>query len=384
MPIMPITLRVHRAGFTRSAGILLASLASLAAGCQGSGGGETGAGTGTATDTSTGSTGGTGTTAMASSTDDTPTTSLPTSTSTSTATDGTGDTGSSGATGSSSTSQADTTQGVETVGTTQASEGSTAAETGTGETMMSTGGESSGGDSSTGEPPPPSDIEVVITADNAYSFAYGTDSDISKFFGGIENKTAGQIFNCGEGPELYTVPAADAAAASFLYIIAWDDSAVSNGVLARFRRKDGGGGFGEDVFTGTKGWQACATGLKYQIGSGGPDLATINTYIDKCNEGKLDPNTTSGGWVDEVGTPIGAVAFGEDNTTPYDGGPKAGNEFPLVCPKDMPAEARWMWFNWDPAKVVPPQSAFLFPGGQNPYHQFLLFRFAAELVPEPQ
>ena len=43
-----------------------------------------------------------------------------------------------------------------------------------------------------------------------------------------------------------------------------------------------------------------------------------------------------------------------------------------------------MWFNWDPAKVVPPQSAFLFPGGANPYHQFLLFRFAAELVPEPQ
>jgi hypothetical protein len=96
------------------------------------------------------------------------------------------------------------------------------------------------------------------------------------------------------------------------------------------------------------------------------------------------PNTTSGGWVDEIGTPIGAVAFGEDNTTPYNGGPKAGNEFPLVCPADMPAEARWMWFNWDPANVVPPKSPFLFPGGQNPYHQFLLFRFAAELVPEPQ
>ncbi len=351
-------------------------LVAWVAACQGSGSRETETTTTTTTVTATDGSAATG--ASASNTDGTPTgTTLPTST------DGTGNVDSSGA--STTTGQTDTTQGVETVGTTLATTGTTTLST-TGQTDTTAGstlGDTTAGDSSTGAPPP-SDIEVVITADNAYGFAYGTDQSISKFFGGIENTTAGQIFNCGEGPELYTVPAADAQAASYLYIIAWDDSAVTNGVLARFRRTDGGGGFGEDVFTGTKGWQACATGLKYEIGSGGPDLATINTYITKCSAGTLDPNTTSGGWVDEVGTAIGAVAFGEDNTTPYDGGPKAGNEFPLVCPVDMPAEARWMWFNWDPAKVVPPQSAFLFPGGANPYHQFLLFRFAAELVPEPQ
>jgi hypothetical protein len=270
-----------------------------------------------------------------------------------------------------------TTQGVETQGTTDGASSTTE--------MSASTGDSTEGGSSTGEPPPPSDIEVVITADNAYSFAYGTESDVAKFFGGVEATTAGEIFNCGEGPEKYVVPAADALNATYLYIIAWDDSSVTNGVLARFRRKGGGGGFGEDVFTGTKGWQACATGVQYNVGTGGPTLAVINEYINKCNAGMLDPNTTSGGWVDEVGTPIGAVAFGEDNTTPYDGGPKAGNEFPLVCPMDMPAEARWMWFNWDPANVKPPQSPFIFPGGgPNPYHQFLLFRFAAELVPDPQ
>lgn len=349
------------------------------AACTGAGNRETVTDSGTATGTATEP----GTTASASNTDDTPTgTTSPTMTG---MTGMTGDTGNSGNTDGSATmatGQADTTMGVETVATSLTGDTSTSAGDTTA-TATSGTADTTAGDSSTGEPPP-SDIEVVITADNAYGFAYGTDKSISKFFGGIENQTAGQIFNCGEGPELYTVPAADAQAASYLYIIAWDDSAVTNGVLARFRRKDGGGGFGEDVFTGTKGWQACATGLKYEIGSGGPDLATINTYIAKCGAGGLDPNTTSGGWVDEVGTPIGAVAFGEDNTTPYDGGPKAGNEFPLVCPMDMPAEARWMWFNWDPANVVPPQSAFLFPGGENPYHQFLLFRFAAELVPEPQ
>lgn len=355
----------HR--FTRSP-VLLVALAA----CQGGGGG----GTETTTETSS-------VTVTVSNTDDTPTTSPPTGT-----VDPTDSTSNVQVTGDSSTSNVDTTQGVDpTTGST--SEGLTTIDTtGPGETTIagtstSTSSDTTG-DSTTGEPPPPSDIEVVITADNAYAFAYGTESDISTYFGGIENVSSGQIFNCGEGPELYVVPGADAEDATYLYIVTWDDSSVTNGVLARFRRKDGGGGFGEDVFTGTKGWEACATGQKYEIGSGGPNLATINEYIGKCNAGNLDPNTTSGGWVDDVGTAIGAVAFGEDNTTPYDGGPKAGNEFPLVCPADMPAEARWMWFNWDPANVVPPDSPFMYPGGANPYHQFLLFRFAAELVPIPQ
>ncbi len=284
-----------------------------------------------------------------------------------------------------SASSTATTTGT-TQGTDTAAGSSTGADT-TGAIGSTSGGGSTTdiGGSSTGEPPPPpSDIDVVITADNAYSFAYGTEDSVAKFFGGVEAVTAGQIFNCGEGPEKYTVPAADAANATYLYIMAWDDSAVTNGVIARFRRTDGGMGFGDEVFTGTPGWEVCATGLKYEIGQGGPTLAVINDHLAKCNAGALDPNTSSGGWVDEVGTAIGAVAFGEDNTTPYDGGPKAGNEFPLVCPMDMPAEARWMWFNWDPANIKPPQSPFLFPGGENPYHQFLIFRFAAELIPVPQ
>lgn len=334
-----------------------------------------------------------------SSTDDTPTTSsLPT-----TAPDDTGggmDTSNGTATGnpSATTDDSATTQGVDTVATSLTTDTTTAttdttvgttvpdtSSTGPGETTdaSTTSDDTTGGDVSTGEPVI-LDIEVIITADNAYSFAYGTISNVAKFFGGVEAVTAGQIFNCGEGPEKYIVPGADAQNATHLYIMAWDDSAVTNGVLARFHRTDGGQGFGDDVFTGYHGWQACATGKKYEVGSKGPDLATINEYIVKCNDGLLDPNNSSGGWVDEIGTNLGAVAFGEDNTTPYDGGPKAGNEFPLVCPMDMPAEAKWMWF--DPAPMNP-ASPFIFPGGgngQNPYRQFLLFRLAAELIPEPQ
>ncbi|MFZ6183099.1 hypothetical protein ACOXH8_30480 [Nannocystis pusilla] len=278
------------------------------------------------------------------------------------------------------TSDTTTTSTSEPGTTTSTTDATSTTTTTTGETTTTTGETTE----TTGEPEPASDIEIVITADNAYGFAYGTDDNISMYWGGIENTTAGQIFNCGEGPEKYVVPYEEADNASFLYVIAWADSSTTQGVLARFRRKDGGGNFGEDVFTGTEGWEVCATGVDYQPGSGGPSLQVINDHIVKCNQGALDPNTTSVGWVDEVGTQYGAVAFGEPNTTPYNGGPMAGNEFPLVCPMDMPEEAKWMWFNWDPPNVKPPQSPFLWPGGGgNPDHQYLIFRFAADLVPIP-
>jgi hypothetical protein len=232
----------------------------------------------------------------------------------------------------------------------------------------------------------PSDIEVVITADNAYGFGYGSIDLIDNYYGGIENTTAGQIFNCVEGPELYTIPAEIADNATHLYIVAWADSSVTQGVLGRFRRLDGLGGFGDAVLTGDAGWEVCATGIDYQPGSGGPPLAQVNMLIGSCNADALAPATTSVGWVDEVGTQFGAVAVGEDNTTPYNGGPMAGNEFPLTCQMDMPPETHWMWFNWDPQNVIWPQtSPFLWPGGGgNPDHQFLIFRLAAELIPEPQ
>lgn len=344
----------------------------LLAACPGDGGTTTGA----ATETTSAST-------TAPSTGDTPTTTPTSSDASITATTGTAGTGSSDATTAPATATAtsDTTQGVDATTTSDASTSSADTSTSTGSTgadASSSGAESSGG-------PVESDIEVVITADNAYAFAYGTDDSISKYYGGVEAVTAGQIFNCGEGPETYVIPYAETIGTTQLYIIAWADSAVTQGVLARFRRKGGGGGFGEDVFTGTKGWQVCATGFDYQPGNGGPPLAQINDFIGKCNEGKLDPNTTSVGWVDDIGTQYGAVAFGEDNTTPYEGGPKAGNEFPLVCQAVMPNEAHWMWFNWDPPNIKPPKSPFLWPGGGgNPDHQFLIFRLAAELLPDPQ
>ncbi|MCA9716629.1 MAG: hypothetical protein KC468_18300, partial [Myxococcales bacterium] len=230
-----------------------------------------------------------------------------------------------------------------------------------------------------------SDIEVVITSDNAYGFGYGSETELNNYYGGIENTTAGQIFNCADGPELYTIDASEAENATYLYIITWADSAVTQGVLAQFYKNGGGGNFGDVVHTGDDGWQVCATGQNYSPGSGGPSLDVIDQAISDCTAGVLPPATTSVGWVDELGTEYGALAVGEDNSTPYDGGPKIGNEFPLVCQNVMDVEARWMWFNWDPANIMyPNQSPFMWPGGGgNPDHQFLIFRLAASVIPPP-
>jgi len=233
----------------------------------------------------------------------------------------------------------------------------------------------------------PTDIEVVLTADNAYAFGYGAEDEMTSYFGGVEAQVACEIFCCSVGPEEYVVPADDATGAAYLYIIGYADTSVTQGVLGQFRRVSGeeGGGFGAVVYTGDPGWEACATGVDYNPGSGGPSLQVINEQIAACNAGNSDPATTSQGWVDEVGTSLGALAVGEPNDTPYNGGPQVGNEFALVCEDMVDPEALWMWFNWDPDNIVwPMQSPFLYPGGgANPMHDFMIFRLAADVIPSP-
>ncbi len=233
---------------------------------------------------------------------------------------------------------------------------------------------------------PSTDIEVVITADNAYAFGYGTQGEMSNYFGGVTATLASQIFGCATGPEQYVVPAADATA-EYLYIVSYADNATTQGVIGQFRRVSDNpdGTPGQVVYTGDMDWEVCATGVDYGSGDPTPPLQVVNEQIALCNAGTTDPNTTSQGWVDEVGTALGALAVGETNETPYMGGAQPGNEFPLVCQSLVDPEARWMWFNWDPSNIVwPAQTPFIYPGGAgNPMHDFMIFRLAAAAVPPP-
>jgi hypothetical protein len=226
----------------------------------------------------------------------------------------------------------------------------------------------------------PLDVEVVITADNAYGFGYGSDTALRTYLGGVSNPLAEDIFNCGAGlgPETYTVPAAEAQPGDALYIIAWADAATTQGVIGEFRRGT------RTVYTGEGKWVVCATGARYDSSTSGPDLAEINRQIGLCNDGTSDPATTSAGWVDSVGNGTGALAIGEANDTPRGQSPELGNEFPLAC--NIGAKARWMWFNWDPQHITwPAQSPFIWPtsGSGNVDKQFLIFKLAASEVPGP-
>jgi hypothetical protein len=244
-----------------------------------------------------------------------------------------------------------------------------------GSVALGDAGNDSGGDSATSMPDLPSDVNVIITADNAYGFGYGTKTELVNYFGGVENVESGDIFDCpvGHGPEQYVVPAGDANAGGFLYIIGYADKLVTQGVIAKFYR-DGA----QPIYTGSGTWQVCATGQDYDPGSGGPELATINDYLAKCNAGSLDPDTSSVGWVGTTETAQGKLAFGEDNSTTRDG-PMPGNEFLIAC--EIEPSARWMWFDWEPQRAA--GSPFMWPGGDtNVTKDFLIFRLGADQIPK--
>ena len=258
--------------------------------------------------------------------------------------------------------------------------GATAGKTGSAGTInlggsINTGeGGAIGGDGSEQMPDLPSEVNVIITADNAYGFGYGTKTELANYFGGVENKEAGDIFDCpvGHGPESYVVPAADANMGGFLYIIGYADKSTTQGVIAKFFREGA-----MPVYTGAGKWEVCATGEDYDPGSGGPKLETINDYILKCNAGALDPATSSVGWVGTAESEQGHLAFGEDNSTTR-GNPTPGNEFLEVC--EIEPGAHWMWFDWEAHRTD--SSPFMWPGGSmNVTKDFLIFRLGADQVP---
>jgi len=219
--------------------------------------------------------------------------------------------------------------------------------------------------------PPPPDVDVVITADNAYSFGYGDQASITTYVQGTRAITAGQIFNCpvGEGPEAYTVPSASAPDTAYLYIVSWDDLSVTQGVLGQFKRG------GTPVYTGTDAWDVCATGVNLSQSATGPTQAEVNAQIAICNAGSGAAGTTSEGWVNLTGAvtagAAGTLAVGEANDA-------AAGDFPLVCGAasgGIDDAARWMWYQ--PGGVANPFRST----GSNTFRAYLVFRLAAADIP---
>ena len=201
---------------------------------------------------------------------------------------------------------------------------------------------------------------------------------------------ASNIFSCpvggpdggGEerGPERYIIPSSDTGVGSYLYFIAWADEATSQGSLAQLKRTDGRG---KTVYTGQGNWQVCATGQNIASGEDpAPTQEVLETEIAKCNAGSGSTTATSAGWVDKDGPitagAVGLLAVGEDNSD-------AGGTFPITCQMDVngygiDAQARWMWYNWDPANVTNPFFGKSGSSTTNPWKDFLIFRIPLQKV----
>lgn len=243
----------------------------------------------------------------------------------------------------------------------------------------------------------PVDIDVVITADNAYSIGWGDDNGLQSFNPDSSIATAGnQIYSCpiGVGPEAHVVPAKDAIAGGWIYVVSWCDLGGVQGLIAQVNYRDG-----EPIYTGADAWEVCATGVPYPTtGGAGPDKRTIEREIAKCNSPTSDVEWTSHGWVGVNGaiTPgaRGKLALGQDNESDVDlrvtddvgrvmTGPGLMN-FAPVCKqpangrKGMGNKARWIWY------APSGYSADPFVASEELVrHTFLIFRLPRRAIPPP-
>ena len=252
-------------------------------------------------------------------------------------------------------------------------------------------------------PPVPPDVHVLITADNAYGFGYGDVDGMVHYFMGFEATEAGQIFNCSRacgasspcpagacdifgtcnddrlGPETYVVPAAMAPQDGFLYIAAWSDEQVTQGLIAQFWASDGSG---TPVYTGSGAWQVCATGIDIDPNGADPTMAQINLEVARCNMGSSGPSF-SGGW---IGDDLGNNPSGVMELTVLRNPSAEPQSFRGLCQADddsepgrrgdsLDAAARWMWFDDD--NTAAPTA---FESNGSPRGDFLIFRLPVAAV----
>ncbi|MCA9535007.1 MAG: hypothetical protein KC593_15050 [Myxococcales bacterium] len=252
-------------------------------------------------------------------------------------------------------------------------------------------------------PPVPPDVYVLLTADNAYGFGYGSNAALVDYFEGVEDG-GDNIFVCSNacdaetpcpnavecdifgtcngdrrGPETYVVPGDTAPANGFLYVVVWSDESVTQGLIGQFRTSDGSGAV---VYTGSPDWQVCATGVDIDPVDADPTLAEINAQIANCNMGATGP-TFSGGWLgNELGNNPSGVMELSVLTNVADEPPQFAplcqaddNSDPTRTGDSIDAEARWMWFDEDNTDGT---SAFQSNG--MPRGDFLIFRLPIDSV----
>ncbi len=200
-------------------------------------------------------------------------------------------------------------------------------------------------------------VNVDITCDNGYSFAYGSATAIAQTYGNLCNTSPSNIFGCGSGGvEHYSI---DVSSGAYLYIIGWADNGGTQGVIAQFKV-----GTTAVVYTGVGPWEVYATGVSMDCGDTPPTISQINAQLAIANAGTGGANT-SVGWVGT--TPVsgysGVLAIGQDNTS--------SDVFPAISCLD--GAARWMWY-----QTTAVADAFHY--NPNNDREYLIFRIPADVL----
>lgn len=249
----------------------------------------------------------------------------------------------------------------------------------------------------------PPDVHVIITADNAYGFGYGSDSALVDYFEGVEdggdnifvcsaecdeNTPCANAVECDDfgtcnddrrGPETYIVPGNLTNRDGYLYVVVWSDESVTQGLIGQFSASDGSS---PAVYTGSPDWEVCATGMDIDPSGADPTVELINSQIAACNQGAAG-TSFSDGWIGDglENNPSGVMELtvlsdvsmeppqfanlcqAEDNSDPD----RTGDS--------IDAEARWMWFDENNTDAT---GAFTSNG--QPRGDFLIFRLPVDTV----
>lgn len=198
-------------------------------------------------------------------------------------------------------------------------------------------------------------LEYAITADNAYAIYLGTSTSASLLVASAQNVTAGDIASAESGFAALFGPTND----QFLYVVAYGDRVVAQGLLAEFVVERLAQKFLYTVRGSEPAWRVFATAQTLAEDAPPPTAAQVSQQIAIANA-QAGGAGTSGTWK--------PVFVGPKN----DAGAQAYGLVPSIAGIDAGSE--WIWY----------QSGNC-PGAQDPFQgcdhgEYLLFRIQLEEV----
>jgi hypothetical protein len=181
----------------------------------------------------------------------------------------------------------------------------------------------------------PVNVDVQVTADNAYAIYTGNETDIYDFHGTAVNHLALDIAT----PEAYNFSMDDG---DIIYIAAWSDDMTAQGLLAEFNID------GTILTTANSQWEVMATGINLGFGSAEPTVSELTTQINLANSGSVP----SGGWVNTTLGGLNDAIWGTPGS---------------VHVPSMASTLQWVWYH------KPGVTGDTFSDGYN-HDEYLVFR----------